>query len=352
MNMEINAIDLFCGIGGLTYGVQKAGINVVAGFDFESSCQFAYEHNNKAKFVHRNIKELRDDELLSYYPEDTEIKVMIGCAPCQPFSAYSHRYKESESKREKMDLLDYFGKQIKLVKPDIVSMENVPQLVQEPIFERFLKTLSDEGYKFKYKIAFAPAYGVPQNRKRLLLLASKFGDISFEEELDQNSFPTVRDAISNLPKLEAGQSDPLDPLHRSRKLSELNLERIKNSKPGGSWRDWDESLLPNCYKKKSGASFGSVYGRLEWDKPSSTITTQFPGYGNGRFGHPEQNRALSLREGAILQSFPRSYQFIEDEKNYAVSKIAMQIGNAVPPKLGEVIGRSIIKHLEKVNVKN
>lgn len=349
--MKINAIDLFCGVGGLTYGVQQAGINVVAGFDFEASCRFAYEQNNKAEFVHRNIKELGDEELLSYYPEDTDIKVMIGCAPCQPFSAYSHRYKDSESKKEKMDLLDYFGKQIRLVKPDIVSMENVPQLVRDPVFDRFLETLTKEGYHFEYKIAFAPAYGVPQNRKRLLLLASKFGEIQLEEELKKSDYPTVRDAIYKLPKLKAGESDPTDPLHRARKLSDLNLKRIKSSKPGRTWRDWDEELLPNCYKKKSGASFGSVYGRLEWDKPSSTITTQFPGYGNGRFGHPEQNRALSLREGALLQSFPKTYQFIEDPQNYAINKIAMQIGNAVPPKLGEVIGNSILHHLEVINVK-
>lgn len=348
--MKINAIDLFCGVGGLTYGVQQAGIKVVAGFDFEKSCQFAFEKNNYSKFIHRNIKDLEDDELLSYYPDDTDIKVLIGCAPCQPFSAYSHRYKNSKSRIEKMDLLDYFGKQVKLVKPDIVSMENVPRLVKEDIFERFVLLLEEEGYEVTWKIAFAPAYGIPQNRRRLLLLASKFGNIEFNKELTEENYPTVRSAIYDLPKLNAGEVDPNDQLHRSRKLSKLNLERIKNSKPGGTWRDWDEKLLPDCYKKPSGSSYGSVYGRLEWDKPSSTITTQFPGYGNGRFGHPEQNRALSLREGAILQSFPKNYQFIEDQDNYAINKIAMQIGNAVPPKLGEVIGKSILNHLKKYQI--
>lgn len=344
--MNINAVDLFCGVGGLTYGIQKAGINVVAGFDFEESCRFAYEKNNDAQFFLRNIKELEDDEINSLYPENTDIKVLIGCAPCQPFSAYSHRYKDSEAKREKMDLLDYFGKQIELVQPDIVSMENVPQLAHTQIFIDFCNLLEKNGYKFKYKIAYAPAYGVPQNRKRLLLLASRLGDINFLEELEKEKYPTVRDAISSLPKLEAGEADKNDPLHRARKLSELNLKRIRSSKQGGTWRDWDESLLPNCYKKKSGSSYGSVYGRLEWDKPSSTITTQFPGYGNGRFGHPEQDRAITLREGAILQSFPKDYQFLENEKNYSYGKIAMQIGNAVPPKLGEIIGNSIMRHLE------
>lgn len=344
--MEINAIDLFCGVGGLTYGVQQTGINVIAGFDFEESCQFAYEKNNKAKFVHRNIKELMDGELLSYYPKNTDIKILIGCAPCQPFSAYSHRYKDSDSRKDKMDLLDYFGKQIQLVKPDIVSMENVPQLAKEDIFSRFVLLLEKEGYEVSWKIAFSPAYGIPQNRKRLLLLASKFGKIAFPEELSKENYPTIRKAISSLPRLKAGETDPEDPLHRARKLSELNIERIKSSKPGGTWREWDEKLLPDCYKKKSGQSFSSVYGRLEWDKPSSTITTQFPGYGNGRFGHPEQDRALSLREGAILQSFPKDYEFIENKDNYVINKIAMQIGNAVPPKLGEVIGQGIMEHIQ------
>lgn len=345
--MIINALDLFCGVGGLTYGVQNAGINVVAGFDFEKSCQFAYEKNNNSKFIHKDIKELQDGELLGYYPEETDVKVLIGCAPCQPFSAYSHRYKGSSASEGKLDLLDYFGKQIRQVKPEIVSMENVPQLAKEDIFDRFVTLLEDQGYKVTWKIAYAPAYGIPQNRKRLLLLASKFGEINFDDELSENDYPTVRDAIYHLPKLQAGQIDDKDPLHRARNLNAINLKRIRSSKPGGTWKDWDESLLPDCYKKKSGKSFGSVYGRLEWDKPSSTITTQFPGYGNGRFGHPEQDRALSLREGAILQSFPMEYQFVENVGSFSSQKIAMQIGNAVPPKLGEVIGNSILKHLEE-----
>jgi DNA (cytosine-5)-methyltransferase 1 len=248
-----------------------------------------------------------------------------------------------------MDLLDYFGKQVKLVKPDIVSMENVPQLVREPVFKNFVHLLEENGYKINYKIAYAPKYGIPQKRKRLLLLASKFGKIEFiPEYFSEDNYPTVRDAISKLPKLKAGEVSPNDALHRARNLSNLNIRRIKSSKPGGTWRDWDESLLPKCYKKKSGSSYGSVYGRLEWDKPSSTITTQFPGYGNGRFGHPEQDRALSLREGAVLQSFPKDYKFLEYENNYSYGKIAKQIGNAVPPKLGEVIGESIMRHIAEV----
>ena len=332
--MKINAIDLFCGVGGLTYGVQQAGINVVAGYDIDDKSKFAYEYNNDAKFILKDIKEIEDDEILALYPKDTDIKILIGCAPCQPFSSYSHKYQNNENTLKKIDLLDYFGKQIELVQPDIVSMENVPQMEKREVFQRFRTLLEKNGYKVTFKVVYAPEYGVPQMRKRLLLLASKLGDISLlEPEFNSESYPTLRDAIENLPKIKAGETYAKDPLHRSRNMSTLNLKRIQQSKPGGTWRDWDEDLLLEAYKKESGQSFGSVYGRLEWDKPANTITTQFPGIGNGRFGHPEQDRALSLREGALLQTF----------------QVALQIRNAVPPKLGEIIGRSIIKHLEELD---
>lgn len=344
--MKINAIDLFCGVGGLTNGIQKAGINVVAGFDIAKECQYAFEYNNNAIFIYKDVKNIENDEILNLYPENTDIKILMGCAPCQPFSAYSHRYKDNENRKEKMELLDYFGKQVKIVQPDIVSMENVPQLAKEPVFNNFIELLKSEGYYIDWKVVYAPDYGIPQNRKRLLLLASKLREIELIPETHtEENYPTVRQAIGDLPEISAGETFSGDPLHRSRKLTDINLQRIRSSIPGGTWKDWDKELLPNCYRKKSGSTYGSVYGRLEWDKPSSTITTQFLGYGNGRFGHPEQDRALSLREGAILQSFPSDYRFFKEEDTYSTQQLAMQIGNAVPPKLGEVIGISIRKHL-------
>lgn len=349
--MNVNAVDLFCGVGGLTYGVQKAGINVVAGFDIEESCKYAYEYNNNAKFILKDITKLSSDEVENLYPKNTDIKLLMGCAPCQPFSSYAHRYRGTENRKQKLDLLSYFGKQIETIQPEIVSMENVPQLVKENVFSDFLEILEKNNYFVNWEIVYAPDYGVPQNRRRLLLLASKFGKIKLIDSIcSKENYLTVRDVISHLPKIEAGETNDHDFLHTSRNLSELNLKRIKSSRPGGSWRDWKKDLLPECYKKKSGSSFGAVYGRLEWDKPSSTITTQFPGYGNGRFGHPEQNRALSLREGAILQTFPDNYKFIENKEDLKISKLAVQIGNAVPPKLGEVIGISIMKHLKEIKM--
>jgi DNA (cytosine-5)-methyltransferase 1 len=350
--MKVNAIDLFCGVGGLTCGIQQAGINVVAGIDIEKSCQFAYEVNNDARFIHKDIKDVEFNEINNLYPVDTDIKILIGCAPCQPFSSYARVYKET-AQTDKLDLLEYFAKQIQEIKPDIVSMENVPQLVKMPVFQRFLQTLEKNNYKYNWKIVFAPNYGLAQNRKRLLLLASKIGQIEFIPETHaKENFVAVQDVIKDLPQIENGETDVNDIMHKARKLSPLNLKRIRQSKPGGSWRDWDKSLLLECHKKKSGKSFGSVYGRLQWDKPSSTITTFFNGIGNGRFGHPEQDRALSLREGAILQSFPVNYQFVDENVTFSSSQIARQIGNAVPPLLGWVIGKSIMQHLKGLeNVK-
>lgn len=345
--MNINAVDLFCGIGGLTRGLLDSGINVVAGVDIEKKCKVTYEHNNGVPFITKDIKEFSGEELSSLYPQNTDIHVLAGCAPCQPFSSYSYRYKGSDSTTNKMDLLNYFGRLIESTLPEIVSMENVPQLSKEPIFKDFLKTLRDCNYNVSWHLVYAPSYGVPQNRKRLVLLASHIGKIDIiNPQFDKTNYPTVYSAIGALPHLKAGDIDKNDPLHKSARLSEKNLQRIRQSKPGGTWKDWDPKLILECHKKATGNSYRSVYGRMEWDKPSPTITTQFYGYGNGRFGHPEQDRAISLREGALLQTFPLDYQFLVDSSTkYNMRSIATEIGNAVPVKLAYYIGKSIMEVL-------
>ncbi|MGX9933607.1 DNA cytosine methyltransferase [Virgibacillus salarius] len=344
--MNIEAVDLFCGVGGLTYGMQQSGINVIAGYDIDDSCRFAYESNNNSNFINKDVKEITGEEIKSLYSKDTDIKILMGCAPCQPFSSYSYRYKDNQNTINKMDLLDYFGNLVESVQPEIVSMENVPQLKKEDVFSDFIKLLEKNGYFIEWKVIFAPEYGVPQNRKRLLLLASKIGPITLIDPLyNEDEFVTVRDTIGFLSPINDGETSKEDPMHKSVKLSDINLKRIEQSIPGGTWRDWDENLILSCHKKSSGKSYPSVYGRMEWDKPAPTVTTKFYGYGNGRFGHPEQNRAISYREGALLQTFPNDYKFLDPLEPVTTKKLGIQIGNAVPVKLGEVIGNSIIQHL-------
>lgn len=349
--MEIRSVDLFCGIGGLTYGVRNAGIEVLAGYDIDASSRYAFETNNPgAEFFLKDVRDIKGDELVALYPKDTDIRVLMGCAPCQPFSSYNRLPADSPSKTSKMELLEYFGRQVRKVKPEIVSMENVPNLAREPVFESFLATLRELGYFVDWQVVRVADYGVAQTRRRLLLLASKLGEIRLIPPTHEpDHYVTVRDVIGGMPALKAGQTDRRDNLHRCRALSETNLKRIQASKPGGTWDDWPEKLLPPAYRKASGQTYKSVYGRLSWDRPATTITTQFIGYGSGRFGHPEQDRALSLREGALLQTFPKDYRFVDPSvgDGYSAQAVATQIGNAVPPRLGEVIGESICAHMDQ-----
>ena len=228
-------------------------------------------------------------------------------------------------------------------------MENVPELSREDVFQDFINTLENLNYQVSWQIVYCPDYGVPQKRKRLVLLASILGAINLIPPIyTPENYPTVRQAIGDLPPLEDGEVNTNDPLHSSCRLSIKNKLRIRHSVQGGTWRDWDESLQLKCHKKNSGKTYPSVYGRMYWNEPSPTITTQFYGYGNGRFGHPEQNRALSLREGAILQSFPRDYIFLPNDASFNKRELGIHIGNAVPVELGRAIGISIQQHLSEV----
>jgi DNA (cytosine-5)-methyltransferase 1 len=178
----------------------------------------------------------------------------------------------------------------------------------------------------------------------MVLLASRLGPIKVIEP-DGSKVRTVREAIGGLAPISHGESHPADSLHTASRLSPLNIERIRASKPGGTWRDWPAHLVADCHRKESGRTYPGVYGRMEWDAPSPTLTTQFYGFGNGRFGHPDQERAISLREGAILQGFPTSYSFVPEGGSIHFKTLGRMIGNAVPVTLGEVIGRSINRHL-------
>ena len=342
----IKAVDLFCGAGGLTKGLEKAGIEVELGVDIDPDCIYPYEANNNARFLLKSVEHLKADELFSKSSKKI-YRLLAGCAPCQPFSGYRKGIDSKTDKRWR--LLREFKRLIEETSPEFVTMENVPRLQEEKVFSEFVKSLEKQGYYTSYSVVRCADYGIPQQRQRLVLLASKLGPINLIPPTHPpKKHKTVADAIGDLPKIEAGGTHKSDPLHTSRNLTPINLRRIRASAPGGTWRDWDKKLVTSCHKKKSGATYPSVYGRMDWDKPAPTMTTQFFGFGNGRFGHPTQDRAISLREGAIIQTFPKNYKFVEPNKEISFERLGRLIGNAVPVRLGEVIGKSIKLHLEQI----
>ena len=243
--MTIKAVDLFCGVGGLTYGLQKAGIPVVAGIDIDGSCEYAYIRNNHSQFVKKSIDEVTGKEVRALL-RGADVKVLVGCAPCQPFSSYQ-KDKKHRSNHKDWKLLYQFSRLVKEVKPHIVSMENVPELQKEKVFLDFVNTLKEEHYVVNYDVVNVAYYGVQQPRKRLILLASKRKEIKIPTPTHER-YVTVRDAIGNLPKAKAGEADKDDALHIAPALSILNLQRIRNSLPGGTWRDWPEELKLKCHK--------------------------------------------------------------------------------------------------------
>lgn len=306
-------VDLFCGIGGLTHGFIKEGFQVDAGIDLDKSCKFAFERNNNSSFLNNDIANLSCSDLLSLY-DKTKRRILVGCAPCQPFSVYNSKKNKTDIKKsdeEKWKLLYSFSKLIEETEPEIISMENVPFLKKfkdGKVYDDFVGRLKKRNYKVTSYIVNAQDYGVPQRRKRLILFASKHGEIHLIDKIIKDKhFITVKDAIGHLPPVEDGVHHPDDELHRARKLTDLNKKRIQATKEGGFWRDWEKSLWLDCHKKKNGREFHSVYGRMKWDEVAPTMTTFCIGLGNGRFGHPEQDRAITLREASILQSFPETY---------------------------------------------
>lgn len=344
LDQSVVCVDLFCGAGGLTHGLIEAGVHVVAGVDFDKACEHPYTANHEGVAFHRHdVAKLSAQDLERWFG-NAPIRVLAGCAPCQPFSTYSQRYETVGTDRWR--LLNHFARLVREVEPDIVTMENVPTLTRHTVFDRFVGTLERKGYEVWYDVIDCADYGLPQRRRRTVLLASLHGPITLREP-DALRAKTVEDVLKGLPVIRHGSSHDEDPLHAASRLSPLNLERIKASRPGGSWRDWPKHLVAKCHVRKTGTRYPSVYGRMCWDEPAPTLTTQFYGFGSGRFGHPSQARGLSLREGAILQGFPRDYSFAPEGAPIHFKVLGRLIGNAVPVELGRVIGESIIDHVNE-----
>jgi len=351
---DFAVVDLFCGIGGLTHGFIMECFTVSAGVDFDNTCGYAYRKNNNTKFFYKDITKLTAEELDGLFPENRR-KILVGCAPCQPFSIFNHKNNnnaEKQAEDTKWKLLYSFSDLIEAIQPEIVSMENVPQLRTfngGKVFDDFVNRLKMNNYKVSFDIYNAQDYGVPQRRKRLILLASKHSKFELIPPTHKDNNVTVRQSIGHLPKIEDGEHCGNDYLHFARKFEDLSKKRIKATPEGGGWQDWDKSLLLKCHKKKGGQMYKSVYGRMSWNDVAPTITTYCIGLNNGRFGHPEQDRAISLREAAILQSFPEDYDFIDPETTFNMQNLARHIGNAVPVGLGQAIAKSVKNHIEFIN---
>ncbi len=347
-NKRIIAIDLFCGAGGLTNGLRAEGIEVAAGIDLDPICQFAFEHNHpKSKFILKDVSSITSDELTELWT-GADIRLLAGCAPCQPFSTYSQGKDLVVDSRWR--LLDQFARLAIETQPDFITMENVPSLRKSEVFAGFIEKLEEAKYDVWFDKVDCSTIGLAQKRNRLVLIASKVGKAPRINRAGRPKDNTVKKLIGGLPVLNAGGEDTRDSLHRCSTLSRTNLERIQTSKPGGSWRDWPDSLRSPCHHRDSGDGYLAVYGRMEWDKPAPTLTTQCYNYGSGRFGHPKQDRAISLREAALLQGFPPHYEFEPNGVRYTTRDLSRLIGNAVPPPLGERIARVIKRAAASVSL--
>lgn len=336
---KAEVVDLFCGVGALSYGLKMAGLKIIAGYDIDGRCKHAFETNNGGEFFTRDVSKLTAVEIKKHYSGKSK-SVLAGCAPCQPFSTYKQRYEEDPQ----WSLVTKFAKLAVAVLPDFVTMENVPALLnykKGKVFSDFCRLLEGAGYHITWSIAKCEEFGVPQKRRRLVVIASR-SKLLKPLQATHLTPVTVRQAIGKLPRLDAGSADPKDPLHACASLSKLNMKRIKASRPGGTWRDWPTSLRAECHRRTTGKTYAGVYGRMSWESPSPTMTTQCYGFGNGRFGHPEQDRAITLREAAILQSFPKDYDFVPDGETISFTEVGRWIGNAVPVKLAQAIGHTIM----------
>lgn len=348
-NKKIKVFDFFSGCGGTSMGLKHSGMDIVLALDTDKDALETFEKNlHPEKVICRDIREVQTsevNELVKKYNKENLI-LFCGCAPCQPFSAQNKkRFSESDNR---ISLLTEFGRFVKDCEPDFIFCENVPGMQkikdENGPLNNFIDLLKSLGYYVNPpQIVRAENYGVPQRRKRLILIASKLGKVKFPDEThgcNKLPYSTVEDVLKDIPPVNAGQEHPDKknwPNHKAACLNDLNLKRIRSIKEGQGRVNWPKQYQLNCHKNYDGHN--DVYGRLKWDEPSVTLTTRCTSISNGRFGHPVQDRALSVREAACLQTFPLNFEF----HGSGLGAMARQVGNAVPVKLAEVFGKSFIE---------
>ena len=344
MTRDCIGIDFFCGCGGMTAGLLSAGVDVRLGIDIDPTCRETYEQNNKVPFACADVRRIPRKTIVQALHHRGKRSVMFSaCAPCQPFS----KVRKTGAKRHAdTALLLSFLEHVIHFLPDFVICENVPQLAHRTrgraVLSRFIKALRAKGYSTDCAIVDAADFDVPQHRRRLVVLAARDGAVRVPEGKTRRKYRTVREAIADLPALSAGESCTRVTNHAASALAEINLRRI-DAVPadGGDLRSVPRQLRPNSRKRRlkyGRGGFIDVYGRMRWDAPAPTLTTRCNSLSNGRYGHPEQRRAISLREAARLQSFPDSFVF----HVRSVAEGARLVGNAVPVSLARSLALSLL----------
>lgn len=341
---SVDVWDFFCGCGGTSAGLTAAGMTILGGLDLDGEAAATYQLNfPKVGFIERDIRAVEPFEVSDAMTRTPGSRLLVSaCAPCQP---YTNFHRKSSSRAEQRTLLLRLLPFIDHLKPDFVFVENVPGLHKVPgasTFNRFVAALRRRGFYVTWKIVDCRDYGVPQRRRRLVLLASVLDGLAVPSPTHGRApglMPpsTVRDWISHFPSITDGEAHAEIPNHLAAKLTDLNLRRMRATPPGGGRADWPEALRLDCHRQHRGHS--DVYGRMSWDAAAPVLTTKCTSLSNGRYGHPEQHRPISVREAAALQTFPDDFRFVG-----RIKSTTRQVGNAVPVLLAQAVGAVIVAH--------
>lgn len=343
----IRVADFYSGCGGTSAGLRAAGMEIAFGLDCEPEASATYRRNfPEAAFIERDILDVAPSEVADLIGRETGRLLVSACAPCQPYSSFVEPGRRDRRKTLLLRLVPF----IELLDPDFVFIENVPGMksAQAPAgtFARFCKALRAAGYHVSYAVVDCQRYGVPQRRRRLVILASKLGAIAVPKfthgrEPDLKPLSTVWDWIGDLPPVAPGEQHRDVPNHLVSAVTELNLRRLRATPPGGGRADWPPELQLACHKEHDGHS--DVYGRMHADRQAPVLTTKCTSISNGRFGHPFADRPISVREAACLQTFPRDFVF-----EGGIKSTTRQVGNAVPVLLAQAMGDAFGRHLAEV----
>lgn len=344
---QIRVADFFCGCGGTSAGLRRSGMEIKLGLDIEPEAGRTYRQNfPEAAFLEKDIADVRPDQVEEEIGEGEGPLLVSACAPCQPYSTFVGQRANDPRRTLLLRLIPF----IRQLEPTYIFIENVPGLKTASssagTFSRFCKALREDEYDVTTSVVDCQSYGVPQRRRRLVVLASRAGAVPLPEPTHgsgtENSLSTVWDWIGDLPALEAGGHHPDVPNHLVSAVTDINLRRLRATPPGGGRHDWPEELRLDCHKDHRGHS--DVYGRMHADGQSPVLTTKCTSISNGRFGHPFEDRPISVREAASLQTFPRDFLF-----SGGIKSSTRQVGNAVPVLLAQRMGDAFVAHHQQVS---